>query len=75
MGGMCPPCKNCLLVTICRHRSYHMLVENCSIVYNYLAITEDEIVNNDHYGITEEGAQFKRIAKVQEILNPTRWRL
>jgi len=71
---MTPPCKDCLTITICRHRSYHMLVECCSLVYEYMKITEDEIVN-DMVDKDEQDEQFKRIAKVARILKPTSWRL
>jgi hypothetical protein len=51
-----------------------MLVECCSLVYEYMKITEDEIVN-DMVDKDEQDEQFKRIAKVARILKPTSWRL
>ena len=30
------PCKNCLLVPICKYKGYRMLVEGCDIITNFL---------------------------------------
>ena len=30
------PCRGCLLVPVCRHKSYHRLLTECSFVDNYI---------------------------------------
>lgn len=65
-----PPCKNCILIPICRHKPYHSMVGECAPVYKYLRLTEDEIVNNEMHD-----NQSERILNVEKLLTPTRWRL
>ena len=67
------PCKECLCIPICRHKSYHLLVDGCEPAANYLSLSEDDIVNREDGEITEE--QLRRIQNVEDILTPTRWRL
>jgi len=64
------PCKQCLLIPICRHKSYHALVEECTLAFKYLRLSEDEIVNH-----SINDCQTERIIKVEELINPTRWQL
>jgi len=30
------PCRGCLLVPVCRHKTYHRLLTECSFVDNYI---------------------------------------
>lgn len=36
------PCLNCACPPICRYRSYHMVIETCSLIFNYFLYTNVE---------------------------------
>lgn len=65
------PCKECLCIPVCRHKSYHELVSDCTPAADYVNLTEDEIVNDED--IPEQ--QMRRIQDLENMLKPTKWTL
>ena len=64
------PCKDCLIIPVCRHKSYNKMVSDCDNVYEYLAPSPSEV------GGREDNINHtRRIENVECILTPTRWSL
>ena len=57
------PCKECLLIPICRHKPYGDLVDSCEHLYNYIIIHHQD----------EEHKNRCRI--LESLMKPTRWEL
>jgi hypothetical protein len=78
-----PPCKNCLLVPICRCKYYEDIVFSCKLFSNFLSYRAigEEIDrfpddNDDSKCITEiRKIHNKRVKEIYCILNPDKWEL
>ena len=64
------PCKDCVLIAICRHRTYNNIQSECSLVFNYLY---RKVVDNNHLFQIKRGHHIIRVTNIYEALNPTRW--
>lgn len=56
------PCKECLLIPLCRHKPYLKLFEQCDLIAKI--IDSHDIVGRK---------RCKPVFKLQEILKPTKW--
>jgi len=57
------PCEECLVLSVCRHKSFSRLVTECRILRE---------VNNTLATKTSDG-YLVFIVEVQDVLNPTEW--
>ena len=58
------PCKDCILIPICRHKTFAMLMMECQLVKEY-----------DDKHIQRSGNNyFVSVREIQDILNPTQWK-
>lgn len=56
------PCENCIVIPICRHKSYFHLMEDCRKIHRYV------------YSQSSNGKEFKRkLWGLSYKLNPTDW--
>jgi hypothetical protein len=56
------PCEGCLIIPICRHKSYFKLMDDCPVLHRYL------------YRETLNGQGFKiKLINLSTKLNPTEW--
>jgi len=56
------PCKECILIPICRHREYYDLFEHCILVVNYIPNHRQRHIRN-----------MIRIRRVFNMINPSKW--
>lgn len=56
------PCNRCLLIPICRHKSYFNLLAQCSSLQTYIY---DETIDGKHF-------KFK-LNSLGDLLKPTDW--
>jgi len=55
------PCKECLLISVCRHKSYPNLFESCSLIKEY--IPNQFSFHRDIF----------KVCKLEKILTPSKW--
>jgi hypothetical protein len=58
------PCKNCLCLPTCKHKTLIALMNDCSIIERYLFSTN---VTSEEY--------WKRLRKLFDLLDPETWSL
>ena len=56
------PCENCICISVCRHKQYMLLFQNCTILKEF----------ESRHNIIEHRAQEK-IILLEKVLQPTRW--
>ena len=59
---MIPPCKGCVLVVICKHRSYINLFTKCSLLRTYILSPCDRYKRNN-----------LRVEMLNVVLRPSKW--
>ena len=65
------PCKDCLVLGICRHKSYREMLFNCHLIYRYLYdITDGQLIKEKRV----EGFNA-RVSKLNTLLNTEAWEL
>jgi len=63
------PCKHCLLIPICRHKTYSSVVIDCKIMYDML------YEQNDQEFDTIRPDFGKIIKQMSEIIKPVYWKI
>lgn len=58
------PCKDCMLIPICKHKRFLKLIYDCSLIGE---LWRDSKFNNSPF--------WDNIINSQEILQPTQWRV
>jgi len=67
------PCKNCLMVPICRNKTYNYLMDQCVTLKDTVYIDE---IHSNHLVIDKRRDKTDRmLSKLHNILNPPAWRL
>jgi hypothetical protein len=61
------PCKDCLLISLCRNKWFHTLMSDCDIVYNYAFRIKEFSSCGPH------SEQIKKVSLIKDILNPSKW--
>ena len=59
------PCKDCLVIGICRHKEYHSMMHDCNSVKQYL-IAENLITKNVKL-------HRKRVKTIERYMKSTKW--
>lgn len=66
------PCLGCVLMAVCRYKTYEKMVEDCSLVKSIL------YKQNDDYPTISRGSrtrEFKSVVlKIQDIVKPVKWK-
>ena len=67
------PCKDCLLIPVCRLKAYRILMKDCELLRTKLYILSPS------YPLAERGKRDDNfdelLIEVVNLLNPTRWHL
>ena len=58
------PCKNCICVPICRHKSYLQMMSQCSIAKDYIP----------DYSVVH-GKNAHKVIAIEQAIGPTTWRM
>jgi hypothetical protein len=66
------PCKECLLIPVCKYKNYGILIKDCDPMYNYLYFGHDK---QDLIVATRKHNFDTNIKKLYLILKPTEWKL
>jgi len=63
------PCKECLLIPVCRHKHYSKLLNDCYIIRNSLYIKANPTFNN------RKSSYVNYVESVETCIKPKRWYL
>jgi hypothetical protein len=71
------PCKECILVPICKHKYYEELVFSCRPVAEYLKVErKGELHKHDHKKIRSTHLEHrKKVKTLVKVLSPTKWKI
>lgn len=69
-----PPCKDCLCVPICRQKQYYYLIEDCSILDEFLYLDKARFIEGTSRMTTRKERFPESLNEIYETLNPTTWR-
>ena len=58
------PCKDCLLIPVCRHKRYVQIMDDCSTVKTY--VYDKDFIEGI---IIEKDALWRRAKELKEVLN------
>ena len=65
------PCKDCLLMPVCRGKDYRKMVFECSIIRIYLYTTKDSTLDTD----SRSNYFNKSIYELKDLMNPRYWNI
>ena len=63
------PCKKCICVPICKHRSYNFLIQEC--IYIKTLLYHDDSVTYGRYYRKETFEE--NVTKLETYIKPTKW--
>lgn len=68
---MAIPCKNCLILPVCREKEYTDLMYHCKIIRNFFYYEE----RYDLHATSRKGNFRKDIYELREILKAEKWEI
>lgn len=69
------PCKNCILIPICRYKYYENIITGCRPISEYLRVYRDRDHLSTKLFKSLHNTHTRRVKKLVKTIRPKNWRL